>query len=63
MIPWDDDVGLLYGDWYKLRGILTKELNPKFQYVDEAIEDTWLKSFEKILYERTNCIDLFLLAR
>ena len=65
MIPWDDDidVGLLYGDWYKLREVLPKELNSKFQYVDDTIEDTWPRPFGKILYERTNCIDLFLIAK
>ena len=65
MIPWDDDVdvGLLYDDWYELRHILPKELNPKFQYVDDTIEDTWPRLFGKILYERTNCIDLFLLVK
>lgn len=65
MIPWDDDidVGMLYEDWYKLREIISGELDPQFQYVDDTIEDTWPRPYGKILYERKNCIDIFLLVK
>lgn len=65
MIPWDDDidVGMLYKDWYELREVISQELDPQFQYVDDTIEDTWPLAFGKILYERESCIDIFLLAK
>ena len=65
MIPWDDDidVGLLYDDWHKLRKILPKELNGRFEYVDDEIENTWPRFFGKILYNRKSCVDIFLIAK
>lgn len=65
MIPWDDDidVGLTYKDWYKLREVLPKELNPKFEYIDYNIKKDFPRLFGKILYDRRNCVDVFLIAK
>lgn len=65
MIPWDDDVdvGLRRDEWLQLRKILPKELDPRFQYVDEEIYHDWPRVIGKILYEGRNCVDLFLIAR
>ncbi len=65
MIPWDDDidVGMLYDDWYKFRDIVVEELDSEFQYVDDTIEEVWPRAYGKILYERKNCVDIFLLAK
>lgn len=65
MIPWDDDidVGLLYDDWYKLRGILAKELgNSNFTYIDDELDHKYPRLFGKILYQGSSCIDIFLIA-
>ena len=66
MIPWDDDidVGLLYEDWYRLRGILGSALKQtKFEYIDDNIDKTYPRLFGKILYQGKGCIDLFLIAK
>lgn len=65
MVPWDDDidVGLCFDDWYRLRKILPNELSRRFQYVDNDIEKNFPRLFGKILYNRQNCIDLFLLVK
>lgn len=65
MIPWDDDidVGLLRDDWLRLREVISEELDIKFTYIDENIQDNWPFLFGKILFEDKLCIDLFLLVR
>lgn len=65
MIPWDDDidVGLTYNDWYKLREIIPKELSPKFEYIDYDVEKGFPRMFGKILFDRQNCVDVFLIAK
>lgn len=65
MIPWDDDidVGLTYKDWYKLRAILPEELNSKFEYMDYDVKKDFPRLFGKILYNRRNCVDVFLIAK
>ena len=65
MIPWDDDidVGLTYEDWWQLRSVLTNELDACFEYVDYDNTPGFPRLFGKILYEKQNCIDVFLIAK
>ena len=65
MIPWDDDidVGLTYDDWYKLRLILPQELPAQYKYLDYDVNPRFPRMFGKILYDRRNCVDIFLIAK
>lgn len=65
MIPWDDDIdiGLTYEDWIKLRAILPEELDSRFEYLDYESTPGFPRLFGKILYQKQNCIDVFLIAK
>ena len=65
MIKWDDDidVGFLYHDWIALKKILPYEISSPFEYIDYDVEEGYPRFQPKILFERRNCIDLFLISK
>jgi len=65
MIPWDDDIdiGLTYKEWIELKKILPKELDRRFEYVDYDVREGFPRLLGKILYDRVNCVDVFLIAK
>ena len=65
MIPWDDDIdiGLKYEDWMTLRSVLTTELDSRFEYLDYENTPGFPRLFGKIVFQKQNCIDVFLIAK